>query len=280
MVPGIPASERAFVSFLNLMRSDLFDAMHKNNFSERAATKAELKALGDYVNQATGRGTLKGYENALQGLGTFLWAPKLVLSRFQMVLGAGLMPGGGRTAATRIAVAKEYGRILSSLAIIYATHAFLTGESVEDDPRSSDFGKIRVGNTRIDVLAGVSQSAVFMSRIIEGETKNVKTGEIRAIRGDYIPYGGATTWGVISSFLRTKLTPALGVGINILEGRDLVGNKVTLYDIPGETLIPLAMKDIYDAMVEEGIPTGAALGTLGLFGIGIQTHEQKGARKQ
>ncbi|MFH2076301.1 MAG: hypothetical protein ABIJ57_13310, partial [Pseudomonadota bacterium] len=231
LIPGIPASERAFVSFLNLMRADLFDAMHKSAFSKRRGTPEELKALGDYVNQATGRGTLKGYENALQGLGTFLWAPKLVLSRFQMALGAGMWPGGGRTAATRIAVAKEYARILGSLTLIYAVDELITGRPTEDDPRSSDFGKIVIGNTRIDVLAGVSQATVFMSRVASGETKGLKTGFVMPIRGDYVPYSGTTTWDVISNFLRTKLTPALGLAINLVSGKDLVGNKVTLYDI-------------------------------------------------
>lgn len=279
LVPGIPASNRAFTSYLNLIRADLFDAMHKSAFSTRTATPAELKAIGDYVNMATGRGSIKGYENMMIGLGTIMWAPKLVLSRFQMLLGKGLMPGGGRTAATRIAVAKEYARILTGLATIYAMHSFLTGEPVEDDPRSSDFGKIVVGNTRIDVLAGVSQATVFTARIISGETKSLKSGQVKPIRGDYVPYGGTDTWKVITNFLRTKLTPAIGIGINLVDGKDLMGEKITLYDVPRETLVPLAMMDIYDAMDEEGVPPGFALGILGMFGVGIQTHEEKGARR-
>jgi len=279
LVPGIPASNRAFTSYLNLIRADLFDAMHKSAFSTRTATPAELKAIGDYVNMATGRGSIKGYENMMIGLGTIMWAPKLVLSRFQMLLGKGLMPGGGITAATRIAVAKEYARILTGIATIYAVHSFLTGEPVEDDPRSSDFGKIVVGNTRIDVLAGVSQATVFTARIISGETKSLKSGQVKPIRGDYVPYGGTDTWKVITNFLRTKLTPAIGIGINLVDGKDLMGEKITLYDVPRETLVPLAMMDIYDAMDEEGVPPGFALGILGMFGVGIQTHEEKGARR-
>ena len=278
-VPGIPASERAFVSFLNLSRADLFDSMHEYAFEGRKATKEELQALGDYVNQATGRGTIKGYENALQGLGSFLWAPKLVLSRFQMILGKGLLPGGGRTAATRKAVAREYARILGSLATIYAVNSIINDKELETDPTSSDFGKIVIGNTRIDPLGGVAQVTVFMGRLAFGETKSINTGQIKDIRGDNVPYGGTTTFDVIANFMRTKLTPALGLGINLLGGKDLIGNKVELSDIPAETAVPLAISDIYQAMNEEGVPAGAALGILGLFGVGIQTHEQKGASR-
>jgi hypothetical protein len=279
LIPGIQASERGFTSFLNLMRADLFDAMHKYSFSERAATEAELKAIGDYAKQATGDGTAKGYETSLQGLGAFIWAPKLVLSRFQMLSGQGLWPGGNRTATTRKAVAREYARILGGLALIYSVNAIINDEPVEDSPLSSDFGKIKVGNTRIDLLAGISQVAVFMARLYEGKTKSIKTGLTTPITGDYVPYGGMTTWNVIANFLRTKLTPVLGSAISIRQGKDLVGNKVTLYDIPEQTVVPLAMMDIYQAMNEEGVPAGLALGTLGMFGVGIQTHEQKGARQ-
>lgn len=273
-LPGVGASERAFVSYLNLIRCDLFDSLYKSAFKGRKASDAELKALGNYVNQATGRGSIKRYEQALQGLGTVLWAPKLVLSRFQMLLGQGLWKG---SAATRKAIAKEYARILTGLGVVYTVSSILGGD-VETDPRSSDFGKIKIGNTRVDVLAGVSQAAVFTSRIISGEKKSLKTGIVAPIRGDYVPYGSANTWDVISNFMRTKLTPVIGIGINTIDGKDIIGNKVTLYDIPEQAIVPLAISDIYDAMIEEGVPAGAALGTLGMFGVGIQVHEQKGAR--
>jgi len=254
----------------------LFDNMHEFAFKDTKATKAELEALGDYVNMATGRGNIKGYENALQGLGTFLWAPRLVLSRFQMALGKGLLPGGGRSAATRKAVLREYTRILGSLALVYSVSSFL-GYEIGDDPRSSDFGKIIVGNTRVDPLAGVSQATVFMSRMWIGEKKSLKTGEIKDLYGDNVSYGGATVWSVMTDFLRTKLTPALGLAINLRQGKDLIGQPVTPTDIPAEVAVPLSMKDLWEAMNEEGIPAGMALGTLGLFGVGVQTHEQRGA---
>ena len=115
----------------------------------------------------------------------------------------------------------------------------------------------------------MSQATVFMSRVITGESKSITTGEIRPLTGDFVPYGGTTTWDVISNFLRTKLTPVLGVAINLRQGRNIVGEKVTMYDIPEETLVPLPVLDIYDAMVAEGVPVGAALGILGLFGVGM-----------
>lgn len=275
-IPGIPASNRAFVAFLNLMRADLFDAMYKYSFERRGvkATKEELLALGDYVAQATGRGTIKKYESALQEAGKVLWAPKLVVSRFQMLTGKGLLYGRG-TAATRKAVAREYARILGGLAIIYSVDYLVNTTPVETDPTSSDFGKIIVGKTRIDVLAGVSQATVLLGRLGYGESKNIRTGRITPIRGENIPYGGQDSWDVMMRFMRTKLTPVLGIAINLATEKDLIGKKYGWEDVPADLTVPLAMRDIYEAMQEEGIPAGLALGTLGMFGVGLQTHEDK-----
>ena len=275
-IPGIPASNRAFVAFLNLMRADLFDAMYKYSFERRGvkATKEELLALGDYVAQATGRGTIKKYESALQEAGKVLWAPKLVVSRFQMLTGKGLLYGRG-TAATRKAVAREYARILGGLAIIYSVDYLVNTTPVETDPTSSDFGKIIAGKTRIDVLAGVSQATVLLGRLGYGESKNIRTGRITPIRGENIPYGGQDSWDVMMRFMRTKLTPVLGIAINLATEKDLIGKKYGWEDVPADLTVPLAMRDIYEAMQEEGIPAGLALGTLGMFGVGLQTHEDK-----
>jgi len=119
---------------------------------------------------------------------------------------------------------------------------------------------------------------VVSSRVATGE-KKTQRGAVVPLRGEGVPYGGATTWSVIADFLRTKLTPVLGLAINLQGGKNLIGEKITVADIPQEVLFPLSVQDIYDAMQEEGVPAGAALGTLGMFGVGIQTHETKGVGK-
>ena len=269
-IPGIPASNRAYIAFLNLMRADLFDSVLKGvHWENGVITDVGLKAIGDYANQSTGRGTIgPKYADAVAGLGKILWAPKLVLSRFQMLAGKSMWGGN---AATRMAIAKEYGRILGSLATIYAVSSQIPGVTIEIDPRSSDFGKIKIGNRRIDPLAGLSQITVFMSRIITGQTKTAR-GRIKPITED-VPFGGMTTWDVITNFLRSKLTPVLGTAVNLVSGRNMIGEKVTMYDIPEETLVPLAFQDVYDSMVEDGIPNGLALAILAEFGIGIQIYD-------
>lgn len=48
---------------------------------------------------------------------------------------------------------------------------------VEFDPTSSDFGKIKIGNKRVDPWGGKIQQIVLASRMIIGSTKSTMTGK-------------------------------------------------------------------------------------------------------
>jgi hypothetical protein len=269
-VPGVAASQRAYTTYLNRLRADSFDAMYKNlSKNEYKPTLGETTAIGRFINVATGRGNLGAKENALVGLNTVFFAPRLVASRFQLILGEPMLRGSMKT---RVAVAKEYAKFLTGVGVIY-TLASAAGADVEIDPRSSDYGKIKIGNTRIDPLAGLSQATVVLSRVGSGKTKRM-SGELVPIRGDDIPYGSGNTADVIGRFLRTKLSPVVGTGVDIVAGKDVVNKKVTLADVPEKLLAPLAMNDVYEAMKENGIPAGAALGMLSIWGMGLQTFKK------
>jgi hypothetical protein len=43
--------------------------------------------------------------------------------------------------------------------------------------------------------------------------------------------------------------------------------------VPPQILQPLAMRDIYDVMVEHGIPAGTAIAILSIFGMGVQNYQ-------
>jgi hypothetical protein len=275
-IPGVPASNRAFSTYLNLRRVALFKEVYNSILSSKGVVlEAEARQVADYANQSTGRGNIRGYEQALTGLGVLMWAPKLVLSRFQMAAGVSMWKG---TSASRIAIAKEYGRMLRTLGIIYAVSSLFDEVTIEDSTISSDWGKIKIGNRRIDILAGMVQNTVLMSRIWNEETKTAG-GRVIPLTGN-IPYGGKTIWTVMSDWGRTKLTPVLSEAINFKQGKDVVGNKVEMWDIPQRLLMPLSFGDIYDAMKEDGVPAGAILSTLATFGIGVQIYDPKQRNRQ
>ena len=267
-IPGIKASNRAFITFLNMQRATAFDAMV--DAVPGGATPKQARAIAELVNIGTGRGEPGKFAAAVSAASNVLWSPRLLLSRFQLLAGH---PLHGGDMATRKLVAQEYARSITGLAAVYAL-AKLAGFDVEVDPRSSDFGKLRMGDTRVDPLAGLSQVTVLLSRLTLGETKTLK-GKITPIRGKDVPYGQGNSFDVIARFIRSKLSPTLGVSLDLMAGENMVGEEATPASAARNAIVPLAFQDILEAMEDQGVPRGAALSVLGILGMGLSVYEPK-----
>ncbi len=263
-LPGVKASERAYVTFLNKLRADSYDAMMEGLARNGTATQAEGEAIANFINVATGRGTLPGaMKQAGPLLNATFFAPRLAISRFQIIAG---QPFYGGTLATRKAIAKEYAKFLGGIGVVYGLSSLAGGE-IEVDPRSSDFGKIKFGETRLDPLGGLSQAAVLMSRVVTQSSKRAD-GTIENLDGS----GPRNVADVGFDFLRTKFSPLVGAVVNWRAGENVVGEKTGLASEAGRLFVPLSFQDIYTAMQDQGIPKGAALGVLSLFGMGLNTY--------
>lgn len=286
-IPVVAGSARAYTTFLNKLRADSFDAMASTLSASGKPTLEEARAIANFINVATGRGTLGKAEAAGQALATTFFSPRYVASRFQLIAG---QPFYGGNARTRKLVAQEYGRYLLGIGTLYALVAAAPedwGMTVEADPRSSDFGKIKIGNTRVDVLSGLGQTTTFLSREITGETKTLKGKEVR-LREDYRPLNlfreldrtkkdpfGTDGAEVAARFLRTKLAPVPGAAVNIAAGRNVIGEPTSVGGELGAMAVPLSVRDIYETMREQGATRGTALMLLSLLGMGVQTYEDK-----
>lgn len=277
-IPGLRASNRGFITFLNLMRADTFDAMIKNMAKDpKNPTALEGSATANYINVTTGRGPLAPKIKASSELlSTAFFAPRLLISRVQLLAGQPLYKGNART---RALIALEYGKALTGGAAVFGL-AMLAGAEVETDPRSSDFLKLKFGDTRLDPLMGLQQVTVLLAReIFTRETKSLRTGKVSPIFGDKVPYGGETGGKIGVRFLRTKIAPSLGTAWDVWSGEDVKGDKVTPASATKNALIPISYQDIYKVMKEQGVPEGTALQMLNFMGMGLQHFDEKERRK-
>jgi hypothetical protein len=138
---------------------------------------------------------------------------------------------------------------------------------VELDPRSSDFGKARIGNTRFDLHAGYQPIVRYIAQFATGEMKDTETKEIRKTRGRI---------STAERFLRSKLAPGPGLAWDWAEGRDFVGNKLdeqTIQALLYSRLTPLAIQDTIDAVQQQGGPLAAIVMGAAVLGVGVQTYE-------
>jgi hypothetical protein len=143
--------------------------------------------------------------------------------------------------------------------------------TLETDPRSSDFMKIKIGETRIDPLAGLQQVMVFSSRIATGETKSI-SGKVKSLTGGKGPYA-QTRWDVTGRFLRTKLGPIPGAYVTTQDDMtDVVGRKHTMASLGGQLFLPLSIREVSESMKAQGYAKGTAISILALLGMGCGTY--------
>lgn len=284
LIPVVRNFNRAATTFLNKLRYDSWLAMRKTMSKGGESTIEEDKMYARLANEATGRGRLGALEPAAVALGRVFFSPRYMASRIQLALGHAMWGG---TARSRSVIAREYAKALIGMAIYYNLLYFgakaLKGEEEKEpkitfDPRTSDFGKIIIGNTRLDPLAGMAQLATFGGRTVTGESKSTK-GKVYKIRGK-VPYGKPTWWEVAGRFAAYKGHPVPVTVANLFSGVDLIGNEATIMSEAGKLSSPITYKDIYEAMELEGVPLKVAVSLLTFLGEGLQTYKPKDSKKR
>jgi hypothetical protein len=268
-VPFINASNRSYVAFLNKLRADVFDDILGQAEAQGYKPVQNPKFMSDlagFINNATGRGNIEGIERYAAALNAFFFSPRLMYSRIQTLnpfYYGGLDPFVRKEAIKSLAGTVT---ILSSI----LTLAKMGGASVELDPRSADFAKIKVGNTRYDVAGGYTQYIRLLAQLMTNRTKTssgrvVKLGE---------QYGKDTRKDIAQRFLENKTTPAVSFLLNFLKGKTFDGKK---FELPKEILkrvVPMFLQDMYELVKEHG-EDGILYGIPGFFGVGTQTYKRK-----
>jgi len=269
-IPGILASQRAYVTYLNIARATYFDMLVDKLLAKGVTpTESDYKNIAALVRDATGRASLGKYENASLAAATIFFSPRFVVSRFRILLGSSIWSSD---AELRKLIATEYARYAAGLLGVISLLG-LAGNKPEEDPRSSAFGKIKIGDTYLDLMSGFQQPLVFLARLITGERKTA-LGTIRKERGEDAAFG-ASTLTTINQFIRSKLAPIPGAALNLITGKDYIGEEKKPWEVLTDLPIPLIFKDTYQAMRVEGIPAGMAMGIMATLGASVSTQEEK-----
>jgi len=275
-IPVIKQFTRAGVTFMNLLRAEAFDTLYRTLGNTDSVTQEKANLFSNYVNVASGRGNLGKAEYFATFLNRVFFAPKYVVSRFQLLTGQPIWHnarGVEGSAQARKLIAIEYARSIAGISTFMAL-GIMAGADVEWDPRSTDFMKLRWGKTRVDPMMGLSQATVLLTRVIGGETKTGK-GKIVPLRGPDVPFGGSNTRDVISRFLWYKLSPMISQPISYLAGEDPIGQPVDAAWLARNSMTPITWNDIYDVMIEQGVEKGTVISLLAMFGMGLQTYQDR-----
>lgn len=243
-IPGIArlykASETAYTGFLQKTRADIFNKMI--DIAEKTGVdlnKNELESIGKLVNSLTGRGDFGKLEgSAVKVADTLLFSPRFLKSQIDVLTQP--LTGAGGSNFVRKQAAQNLLKIVGGTATILGIVKALDPDAVELDPRSADFGKIKIGNTRFALGGGLPGVVTLASRLGTASTKSSTTGKVRELNTG--AFGQDTAFDVLINFFANKASPSAGVVRDFLRGRDFDGDKPTVVSSAKNLVTPFPVK--------------------------------------
>jgi len=267
-IPGLAASERAYIGFLNKLRMDLFDDLIKKAKLAGEDVSLGSKAAEDIatiINAFSG-----GYGKTDPLLNALLFSPRRVRSAVKILNPWTYINPKTSKTARKAAIRNLLGSLAMTGSVI-ALAGLHGAVEIEEDPRSSDFGKIKVGDTRLDISGGIAGYVILLSRILSGEIKSSNTGAIKKLGNNY---GSTSGFDLTANFIRNKLSPLASLIVDSFSGENAVGEKKTIPQSVVDRFKPMFINSIYELYKDDstGVFVKAVLTVLALFGAGLSTY--------
>lgn len=232
------ASESSYTIFTHKTRADVADLylsiLKKNGVELDDGT---LKNVGRLVNALTGRGNVGSAGRAADITNVLFFSPRAIKGHVDTLL----QPVTGGASLREIATGDNSGSnfvrqqaaknllktVAGTAAVLAIANAVYPG-SVDWDPRSSDFGKIKVRGTRFDMTGGMGNLLVLAARLATGMSKSSATGKITDLSNP--KFGEKDRMDSVIDFFANKLAPTAGLVRDFAKGRDFQGNRMSLTD--------------------------------------------------
>lgn len=270
--PGdvVRASDRSFTGGLNYSRF-----MVGKNLVEKAALMGHDlsdpkvgESIADVIGVMTGRGKVPRWAEAhLVTANLALFAPRLIAARLNMlspVYYKQLDPFARGEALTAVR------NMVAAMGTVMVAAKF-AGASVNFNMQSSNFGKIKFGNTRVDITGGFSQYIRFFAQEMTREAISSAGHKSHVGWGQHDISDAANVWKQV----RSKSAPVPSLLLDEGLGRDFIGQPIK----QGHELwqnAPFLAQDVYDT-VGTGAPPARVMAAafLSAIGFGVQSYKDK-----
>lgn len=267
----VRGSNYAFTGLANSIRANEFYSQLEHARAAGLDLKPKLlDDLAEVINTSTGRGNAKFLEDHMKSLSTALFAPRLILSRlqtFNLHYYLKLEPAARKEAIRNLVSLSAFATGTLTIA------SQIPGVDVGLDPRSSDFGKVKIGDTRLDFLGGFTQYIKLGAQLASGETISSLSGRASQLGSGY---GKKSRKDIVVKFLENKENPVVSFATTLLQGSDAVGNPVkTPSDISKQLIsrfVPLVAQDVTDMQTHEKGLNPLLGAPLAAVGVGTQTY--------
>jgi len=270
------AAETAFNGGALRMRADLADKYIRVAEKQGIDVLNPVEAIpiGKLVNSMTGRGGIGKLEVVGKELNVMFFSIKFLKSNIDFltahIFDKTMSPFAKKQAAYNLGKA-----VAATSAILWTANQIWPG-SVDTDPRSANFGKIRIGDTRFDVSGGMASIITLASRITptlhDGEwgfwTKSSITGEYTKLNSG--KWGAMTVMDIIDNYWQGKLSPLAGLFRDVARGQNFQGDKPTVGNVALNLITPIPIQTFLE--LKNNPESANLLLSMILEGLGISAN--------
>ena len=197
----------------------------------------DAKGVGYLVNEMTGRGHLGALEPVAGNVNVLVFSLRYLKANIDALTLHQTNMRSIESLATRKFVRKQAAqnlvKVVAQTAVVLGIANLLMPGSAELDPRSANFGKIRIGKTRIDITGGMGAIITLASHVVfswhNGKFsvwyKSTTTGKWTDLYAG--KYGQMTPLDAIINFGEGKLSPIAGVLRDVWKGKVFGGAPAT-----------------------------------------------------
>lgn len=258
---GVRPSQRASSTYLDqIMYRQWKSALPQ--MKKLGATEADYKLFGKLVDTSLGQGQLPKWISKDYGrvINMLLFSPKLLWSR--VVWPYYVAKGIANPVVRKEAVKQAVGMLAFGAGVVGIYK--VAGGDVELDPRSSVWGKLKVGDTYYDIWGGYAPIVRTLAQGTTG-TKKTVSGELQDIdRKDAIARFAQSKGGSMTNLIRDLWVGEDFEGYPMEWTPESVGRNVV------NRLAPLSALDIADGFNDSGV-LGMAQAAPSLVGVGVTT---------
>lgn len=230
-------------------------------------------SINELANSMTGRGKVKLSDTSQKFLNKAIFSVKFAKSNYDILVSP-LKLAADPTNFAKQQAAKNLLSIAATMGIYQMIRRGINPDSVEIDPRSSEWGTSIEGDTRKDITGGLRSYITLISRITptlhNGEwgqwVKSSTTGKFTKLSTGF---GGTSAIDLLEDFVENKASPAAGQIMELLEQSTFGGDKPSVGSVVRGLTVPLVIEEGIEASQNER--SAGVLKTVILDGLGIST---------
>ena len=271
------ASESAYNGGALRLRADLADRIitKAEKFGVNTLDKAEAEGLGHLISSMTGRGNIGKLGVFSKEVNVLFFSIKFLKSNIDTLTAHAFDKKVQQNKFAKQEALKSTLSVISTMAVILAIAKMLNPDWVEEDPRSTNFGKIKMFGRWTDISGGMASLVTLSSRLIPTQRDGEWGNWYKSSSGNWInlgaSYGAMNPEEVFYNFFEGKLSPFARIikTYTLDQGKDFIGKPVTITDSLKNITFPISVQSYLEMVKDPDSTAIDILGSMILDGLGL-----------